>query len=122
MGTINMPGLAKRVRAQILLTSTNEVYTDPEQHPQTESYWGHVNPIVVRACYDEGKRVAEVLTIDYYRQNKVDIRIVRVFNTYDPLMAIDDGHVVSAFCAAALRGRDLEVLGDCKQPLIRLRR
>ena len=115
MGTINMLGLAKRVRARILLTSTSEVYGDPEQHPQTESYWGHVNPIGVRACYDEGKRVAEALMMDYHRQNKVDIRIVRIFNTYGPRMAIDDGRVVSSFCAAALRGTDLEVFGDGKQ-------
>ncbi len=115
MGTINMLGLAKRVRARILLTSTSEVYGDPEQHPQTESYWGHVNPIGVRACYDEGKRVAEALMMDYHRQNKVDIRIVRIFNTYGPRMAINDGRVVSNFCAAALRGEDLELYGDGKQ-------
>ncbi|MGC1343635.1 MAG: UDP-glucuronic acid decarboxylase family protein [Candidatus Binataceae bacterium] len=115
MGTINMLGLAKRVRARILLTSTSEVYGDPEQHPQTESYWGHVNPIGVRACYDEGKRVAEALMMDYHRQNKVDIRIVRIFNTYGPRMAISDGRVVSNFCAAALRGQDLELYGDGKQ-------
>ncbi|MFZ1889804.1 MAG: UDP-glucuronic acid decarboxylase family protein [Candidatus Binataceae bacterium] len=115
MGTINMLGLAKRVRARILLTSTSEVYGDPEQHPQTESYWGHVNPIGVRACYDEGKRVAEALMMDYHRQNKVDIRIVRIFNTYGPRMAINDGRVVSNFCAAALRGEPLELYGDGKQ-------
>ena len=115
MGTINMLGLAKRVRARILLTSTSEVYGDPEQHPQTESYWGHVNPIGVRACYDEGKRVAEALMMDYHRQNKVDIRIVRIFNTYGPRMAINDGRVVSNFCAAALRGEDLELYGDGRQ-------
>ncbi len=115
MGTINMLGLAKRVRARILLTSTSEVYGDPEEHPQTESYWGHVNPIGVRACYDEGKRVAEALMMDYHRQNKVDTRIVRIFNTYGPRMAINDGRVVSNFCAAALRGEDLEIYGDGKQ-------
>ena len=115
MGTINMLGLAKRVRARILLTSTSEVYGDPEQHPQTESYWGHVNPIGVRACYDEGKRVAETLMMDYHRQNKVDIRIVRIFNTYGPRMAINDGRVVSNFCASALRGEDLDIHGDGKQ-------
>jgi UDP-glucuronate decarboxylase len=115
MGTINMLGLAKRVRARILLTSTSEVYGDPEQHPQTESYWGHVNPIGVRACYDEGKRVAEALMMDYHRQNKVDIRIVRIFNTYGPRMAINDGRVVSNFCVAALRGEDLELYGDGQQ-------
>ncbi|HUY39549.1 MAG TPA: UDP-glucuronic acid decarboxylase family protein [Candidatus Binataceae bacterium] len=115
MGTINMLGLAKRVRARILLTSTSEVYGDPEQHPQTESYWGHVNPIGVRACYDEGKRVAEALMMDYHRQNKVDIRIVRIFNTYGPRMAIKDGRVVSNFCVAALSGEDLELYGDGQQ-------
>ena len=112
MGTINMLGLAKRVRARILLTSTSEVYGDPEQHPQTESYWGHVNPIGVRSCYDEGKRVAECLMMDYHRQNNVDTRIVRIFNTYGPRMAINDGRVVSNFCVAALRGENLEIYGD----------
>jgi UDP-glucuronate decarboxylase len=115
MGTINMLGLAKRVRARMLLTSTSEVYGDPEEHPQTESYWGHVNPIGVRSCYDEGKRVAECLMMDYHRQNKVDIRIVRIFNTYGPRMAINDGRVVSNFCVAALRGEDLEIFGDGEQ-------
>ncbi len=115
MGTINMLGLAKRVRARILLTSTSEVYGDPEEHPQTESYWGHVNPIGVRSCYDEGKRVAECLMMDYHRQNNVDIRIVRIFNTYGPRMAINDGRVVSNFCVAALRGEDLEIFGDGAQ-------
>jgi UDP-glucuronate decarboxylase len=115
MGTINMLGLAKRVKARILLSSTSEVYGDPEQHPQTESYWGHVNPIGVRSCYDEGKRVAECLMMDYHRQNGVDIRIVRIFNTYGPRMAVNDGRVVSNFCVAALRGEDLPVYGDGKQ-------
>jgi UDP-glucuronate decarboxylase len=115
MGTINMLGLAKRVRARILLTSTSEVYGDPEQHPQTERYWGNVNPIGVRSCYDEGKRVAECLMMDYHRQNNVDIRIVRIFNTYGPRMAINDGRVVSNFCVAALRGENLEIYGDGKQ-------
>jgi UDP-glucuronate decarboxylase len=115
MGTINMLGLAKRVRARILLTSTSEVYGDPEQHPQTEGYWGHVNPIGVRSCYDEGKRVAECLMMDYHRQNNVDIRIVRIFNTYGPRMAINDGRVVSNFCVAALRGEELPIYGDGKQ-------
>jgi UDP-glucuronate decarboxylase len=115
MGTINMLGLAKRVRARILLTSTSEVYGDPEEHPQTESYWGHVNPIGVRSCYDEGKRVAECLMMDYHRQNNVDIRIVRIFNTYGPRMAINDGRVVSNFCVAALRGENLEIFGDGEQ-------
>jgi UDP-glucuronate decarboxylase len=115
MGTINMLGLAKRVRARILLTSTSEVYGDPEQHPQTESYWGNVNPIGVRSCYDEGKRVAECLMMDYHRQNQVDSRIVRIFNTYGPRMAQNDGRVVSNFCVAALKGTDLEIYGDGTQ-------
>jgi UDP-glucuronate decarboxylase len=115
MGTINMLGLAKRVRARILLTSTSEVYGDPEEHPQVESYWGHVNPIGVRSCYDEGKRVAECLMMDYHRQNNVDIRIVRIFNTYGPRMASNDGRVVSNFCVAALAGRDLTIYGEGKQ-------
>ncbi len=102
-------------RARILLTSTSEVYGDPEQHPQTESYWGHVNPIGVRSCYDEGKRVAECLMMDYHRQNNVDIRIVRIFNTYGPRMAINDGRVVSNFCVAALRGEELPIYGDGRQ-------
>src|ERR1700682_6765100 len=109
IGTINMLGLAKRVHARILLTSTSEVYGDPEQHPQTESYWGHVNPIGVRSCYDEGKRVAECLMMDYHRQNNVDIRIVRIFNTYGPRMAIRDGRVVSNFCVGALNGEELTI-------------
>src|SRR5215467_15293531 len=112
MGTINTLGMAKRVRARILLTSTSEVYGDPEQHPQKESYWGNVNPIGMRSCYDEGKRVAECLMMDYHRQNNVDTRIVRIFNTYGPRMAINDGRVVSNFCVAALRGEDLEIYGD----------
>ncbi len=115
MGTINMLGLAKRVRARILLTSTSEVYGDPEVHPQTEEYWGHVNPIGERSCYDEGKRVAECLMMNYHRQNKVDARIVRIFNTYGPRMAINDGRVVSNFCVAALRGEPLELYGDGQQ-------
>jgi UDP-glucuronate decarboxylase len=115
MGTINMLGLAKRVRARILLTSTSEVYGDPEQHPQTEGYWGHVNPIGVRSCYDEGKRVAECLMMDYHRQNNVDIKIVRIFNTYGPRMAIDDGRVVSNFSVAALKNRDIPIYGDGQQ-------
>ncbi len=115
LGTINMLGMAKRVKARILLTSTSEVYGDPEQHPQNESYWGHVNPIGIRSCYDEGKRVAECLMMDYHRQNKVDIKIVRLFNTYGPRMAINDGRVVSNFCVAALRGVDIPIYGDGKQ-------
>ncbi|HKV53613.1 MAG TPA: UDP-glucuronic acid decarboxylase family protein [Candidatus Binataceae bacterium] len=115
MGTINMLGLAKRVRARILLSSTSEVYGDPKQHPQTEGYWGHVNPIGIRSCYDEGKRVAECLMMDYHRQNNVDIRIVRIFNTYGPRMAINDGRVVSNFCVAVLKGEDIPIYGDGKQ-------
>jgi UDP-glucuronate decarboxylase len=115
MGTINMLGLAKRVRARILLSSTSEVYGDPEEHPQKETYWGHVNPIGIRSCYDEGKRVAECLMMDYHRQNHVDIKIVRIFNTYGPRMAVNDGRVVSNFCVAALRGEPLTVYGEGKQ-------
>jgi UDP-glucuronate decarboxylase len=115
MGTINMLGLAKRVKARILLSSTSEVYGDPEQHPQTESYWGHVNPIGIRSCYDEGKRVAECLMMDYHRQNNVEIRIVRLFNTYGPRMAVNDGRVVSNFCVAALKGEPIPVYGDGSQ-------
>ena len=115
LGTIHMLGLAKRVRARILQASTSEVYGDPLEHPQTESYWGHVNPIGIRSCYDEGKRVAETLMMDYHRQNKVDIRIVRIFNTYGPRMALEDGRVVSNFIAQALRGEDITVFGDGAQ-------
>lgn len=109
MGTLNMLGLAKRVGARILLTSTSEVYGDPLEHPQTEEYWGNVNPIGVRSCYDEGKRVAETLMFDYHRQHGVEIRIARIFNTYGPRMNIDDGRVVSNFIAQALRGEVLTV-------------
>jgi UDP-glucuronate decarboxylase len=115
MGTINMLGLAKRVHARILLTSTSEVYGDPEIHPQKEEYWGHVNPIGERSCYDEGKRVAECLMMNYHRQNGVEVKIVRIFNTYGPRMAINDGRVVSNFSVAALRGAPLEIYGDGKQ-------
>ena len=115
MGTINMLGLAKRVKARILLSSTSEVYGDPQVHPQTETYWGHVNPIGRRSCYDEGKRVAETLMMDYYRQNKVDIRIARIFNTYGPRMALDDGRVVSNFIIQALKGEDITVYGEGSQ-------
>ncbi len=115
MGTINMLGLAKRIKARILLTSSSEVYGDAKVHPQSESYWGNVNPIGVRSCYDEGKRVAETLMKDYSRQNKVDIRIARIFNTYGPRMAIDDGRVVSNFIVQALRGDGLTVYGDGTQ-------
>ena len=115
LGTIHMLGLAKRVRARILQASTSEVYGDPLVHPQPESYWGHVNPIGIRSCYDEGKRVAETLMMDYHRQNKVDIRIVRIFNTYGPRMALEDGRVVSNFISQALRGEDITVFGDGSQ-------
>ena len=109
LGTINMLGLAKRVKARILLASTSEVYGDPLEHPQKEVYWGNVNPIGERACYDEGKRVAETLMFDYNRQHDVDIRVARIFNTYGPRMAIDDGRVVSNFVAQAIRGEPLTV-------------
>ncbi len=115
MGVINMLGLAKRVRARILQASTSEVYGDPKVHPQVESYWGHVNPIGLRSCYDEGKRVAETLMLDYHRQNGVDIRIARIFNTYGPNMLVDDGRVVSNFIVQALRGEDLTIYGDGRQ-------
>jgi len=115
MGTINMLGLAKRVKARILLASTSEVYGDPALHPQPETYWGNVNPIGIRSCYDEGKRVAETLMMDYHRQNGVDIRIVRIFNTYGPRMAIQDGRVVSNFIVQALRGEELTIYGDGNQ-------
>jgi UDP-glucuronate decarboxylase len=115
MGTINMLGLAKRVRARILQASTSEVYGDPQVHPQQESYWGHVNPIGVRSCYDEGKRVAETLMMDYHRQNGVDVRIIRIFNTYGPRMAVNDGRVVSNFIVQALRGEDITLYGDGSQ-------
>jgi UDP-glucuronate decarboxylase len=115
MGTINMLGLAKRVKARILLASTSEVYGDPKVHPQTEEYWGNVNPIGIRSCYDEGKRVAETLMMDYHRQNHVDIKIVRIFNTYGPRMALNDGRVVSNFIVQALKGNDITIYGDGKQ-------
>ncbi len=115
MGAIHMLGLAKRVRARILQASTSEVYGDPLQHPQTEAYWGNVNPIGIRSCYDEGKRVAETLMMDYHRQNKVDVRIIRIFNTYGPRMALQDGRVVSNFIAQALQGEDITVFGDGAQ-------
>ena len=115
MGTINMLGLAKRIKARILLASTSEVYGDPGVHPQPESYWGHVNPIGFRSCYDEGKRVAETLMMDYHRQNKVDIKIARIFNTYGPRMAVHDGRVVSNFIVQALKGESLTVQGDGSQ-------
>lgn len=115
MGTINMLGLAKRIKARILLSSSSEVYGDSKAHPQIESSWGNVNPIGIRSCYDEGKRVAETLMMDYHRQNKVDIKIVRIFNTYGPRMAINDGRVISNFIVQALRGEDLTVYGDGSQ-------
>lgn len=111
MGTLNMLGLAKRVRARILQASTSEVYGNPLQHPQTEDYWGNTNPIGPRACYDEGKRCAETLMFDYHRQNNVDIRVARMFNAYGPRMLEDDGRVVSNFIVQALRGRDITVYG-----------
>jgi UDP-glucuronate decarboxylase len=115
MGAINMLGLAKRVRARILQASTSEVYGDPEIHPQTEDYWGNVNPIGLRSCYDEGKRLAETLFMDYHRQNAVDTRIVRIFNTYGPRMLENDGRVVSNFIVQALRGEDLTIYGTGEQ-------
>ncbi|XP_073149125.1 UDP-glucuronic acid decarboxylase 2-like [Henckelia pumila] len=115
VGTLNMLGLAKRVGARFLLTSTSEVYGDPLQHPQVETYWGNVNPIGVRSCYDEGKRTAETLTMDYHRGAEVEVRIARIFNTYGPRMCIDDGRVVSNFVAQALRKEPLTVYGDGKQ-------
>ncbi len=115
LGAIHMLGLAKRVKARILQASTSEVYGDPQVHPQPEAYWGHVNPIGIRSCYDEGKRVAETLMMDYHRQNGVDVRIIRIFNTYGPRMALEDGRVVSNLIAQALRGEDLTVFGDGAQ-------
>ncbi|MBU0517533.1 SDR family oxidoreductase [bacterium] len=115
MGTLNMLGLAKRVKARILQASTSEVYGDPKEHPQAETYWGHVNPIGIRSCYDEGKRAAETLMMDYHRQNRVDVRIVRIFNTYGPRMAENDGRVVSNFIVQALRNQPLTVYGDGSQ-------
>ena len=115
MGTINMLGMAKRVRARILQASTSEVYGDPQVQPQKESYWGNVNPIGLRSCYDEGKRVAETLMMDYHRQNQVDIRIARIFNTYGPQMSINDGRVVSNLIVQALRGEPLTIYGDGSQ-------
>jgi len=115
MGMINMLGMAKRVKARILQASTSEVYGDPHVHPQKEDYWGNVNPIGIRSCYDEGKRVAETLMMDYYRQNNVDIRIVRIFNTYGPRMAENDGRVVSNFMLQALRNQEITVFGQGQQ-------
>lgn len=115
LGTMNMLGLAKRVKARFFLASTSEVYGDPDVHPQPEEYRGNVNPIGIRSCYDEGKRVAETLAFDYHRQNGVDIRVVRIFNTYGPRMLENDGRVVSNFIAQALRGKPLTVYGDGSQ-------
>lgn len=115
LGSLNMLGLAKRVGARILQASTSEVYGDPQQHPQREDYWGYVNPNGIRSCYDEGKRVAETLMFDYQRQNGVDVRVVRIFNTYGPRMLPDDGRVVSNFIVQALQGADLTVFGDGSQ-------
>ena len=115
MGAINMLGLAKRVKAKILQASTSEVYGDPQVHPQPESYWGHVNPIGLRSCYDEGKRCAETLFMDYHNQNQVAIKIVRIFNTYGPHMNPSDGRVVSNFIVQALRGENITIYGDGKQ-------
>lgn len=115
MGAINMLGLAKRTKAKILQASTSEVYGDPEIHPQTEDYWGNANPIGVRSCYDEGKRCAESLFVNYHAQNNVRIKIVRIFNTYGPKMEADDGRVVSNFIVQALRGQDITIFGDGSQ-------
>ena len=114
-GAINMLGLAKRVKARILQASTSEVYGDPEVHPQTEGYWGKVNPIGIRSCYDEGKRCAETLFFDYHRQHELDIKVVRIFNTYGPRMHPNDGRVVSNFIMQALRGEDITIYGDGSQ-------
>jgi UDP-glucuronate decarboxylase len=115
MGAINVLGLAKRLRARVLQASTSEVYGDPTEHPQTEKYWGNVNPIGLRSCYDEGKRVAETLFFDYYHQNEVDIRVVRIFNTYGPRMHPNDGRVVSNFIVQALRDEEITLYGDGAQ-------
>jgi UDP-glucuronate decarboxylase len=115
MGAINMLGLAKRIKARILQASTSEVYGDPEVHPQVESYWGHVNPIGIRSCYDEGKRIAETLFVNYHQQNNVRIKIMRIFNTYGPRMHPNDGRVVSNFIVQALRGQDITMYGDGSQ-------
>ena len=115
LGVTNMLELAKRTRARILQASTSEVYGDPKVHPQREDYWGNVNPIGIRSCYDEGKRVAEALMMDYHRQNDIDIRIVRIFNTYGPRMAVHDGRVVSNFIVQALRGENITIYGNGQQ-------
>ncbi len=115
LGALNVLGLAKRVHARVLQASTSEVYGDPEVHPQREEYWGHVNPVGRRSCYDEGKRVAETLFFDYMRQNKVDVKVIRIFNTYGPRMRPDDGRVVSNFIVQALEGKPITIYGDGSQ-------
>ena len=115
LGAYNMLGLAKRTGAKILQASTSEVYGDPQVHPQPEEYWGNVNPIGIRSCYDEGKRAAETMFMDYYRMHNVDVRIIRIFNTYGPRMAQNDGRVVSNFIVQALQGKDITVYGDGQQ-------
>jgi UDP-glucuronate decarboxylase len=115
LGTMHMLGLCKRVNARFVQASTSEVYGDPQQHPQTESYWGNVNPIGIRSCYDEGKRIAETLAFDYHRAHGVDIRIARIFNTYGPRMALDDGRVVSNFICQALTNKPITVYGEGQQ-------
>jgi UDP-glucuronate decarboxylase len=115
MGAINMLGLAKRINAKILQASTSEVYGDPHEHPQREAYWGNVNPVGIRSCYDEGKRCAETLFMDYHRQNEVRIKIIRIFNTYGPRMFVNDGRVVSNFIVQALKGEDITIYGDGSQ-------
>ncbi len=115
IGTLNMLGVAKRVKAKILLASTSEVYGDPKEHPQRESYWGNVNPIGPRSCYDEGKRIAETLTVNYHEQSGVDTKIIRIFNTYGPRMLFNDGRVVSNFIVQALKGEDITIYGDGSQ-------
>ena len=115
LGSLNTLGIAKRVKARILQASTSEVYGDPEIHPQREDYWGKVNPIGIRSCYDEGKRAAECLMMDYHRKNQVDVKIARIFNTYGPRMAVNDGRVISNFIVQALKGKDITVYGDGTQ-------
>ena len=115
MGTINMLGLCRRVKGRFLQASTSEVYGDPLEHPQTEEYWGNVNPVGIRSCYDEGKRVAETLCMDYHRQNRVEVRIARIFNTYGPRMTFNDGRVVSNFVIQALKGQPISIYGDGQQ-------
>ena len=115
LGSLNMLGLAKRVQARMVLASTSEVYGDPQVHPQTEDYWGHVNPIGLRSCYDEGKRIAETLAMDYHRNHDMEVKIVRIFNTYGPNMRLEDGRVVSNFIVQALKGEDLTIYGEGNQ-------